>query len=72
MSMNRKLLRDADFQEAMEREKRIRVFQNNAIIDMSSSIVRFDDDTVVTQSGVGDLMYHRRSACEFFELRKRT
>ncbi|MCU6710967.1 hypothetical protein M6D81_19915 [Paenibacillus sp. J5C_2022] len=72
MSMNRRLLTDADFQEALEREKKIRVFQDNAIIDMSSSIVRFDDDTVVTQSGVGDLMYHRRSECEFFELRRRS
>lgn len=71
MSMHRKLMTDNDLQEAADKGKRIRVFRDSAIVDGSSLIVRFDDAVVVTQSGVGDLMYHERSACEFFELRRR-
>ncbi|WP_168121072.1 hypothetical protein [Paenibacillus sp. HB172176] len=71
MSINRKLLTDSDFEEALEKQTRIRVFRDNQIIDASSTIVRFDSSTVVTQSSVSDLMYHARSECEFFDLRKR-
>ncbi|MFD0588609.1 hypothetical protein ACFQZE_11390 [Paenibacillus sp. GCM10027627] len=71
MSVIRKLATDADFEEALEKGTRIRVFQHNHIIDAASLIVRFDDATVVTQSGVGDFMYHKREECEFFELKKR-
>lgn len=71
MSLNRKLLTNADFEEALQKGTRIRVFQDNHIVDASSVIVRFDENTVVTQSTVSDLMYHNRSACEFFDLRKR-
>ena len=71
MSINRKLLTDADLEEALEKHTRIRVFRDNQIIDASSTIVRFDSHTVVTQSSVSDLMYHNRSDCEFFALRKR-
>ncbi|MEK3881997.1 hypothetical protein [Paenibacillus sp. PL2-23] len=71
MSLNRKLLTDADFQEALDKGTRIRVFRDNQIVDASSVLVRFDENTVVTQSSVSDLMYHTRAACEFFDLRKR-
>lgn len=71
MSINRRLLTDADLEEALQKGTRIRVFQDNHIVDSSSVIVRFDEGTVVTQSGVSDLMYHRRADCEIFELRKR-
>lgn len=71
MSLNRRLLTDADFEEALQKGTRIRVFHDNHIVDASSLIVRFDDNTIVTQSTVSDLMYHKRSECEFFDLRKR-
>lgn len=71
MSLNRRLLTDSDFEEALNKGNRIRVFQDNQIVDASSIIVRYDERTVVTQSSVSDLMYHKRKDCEFFDLRKR-
>ncbi|MDQ6420286.1 hypothetical protein RB620_12655 [Paenibacillus sp. LHD-117] len=71
MSLNRRLLTDADFEEALQKGTRIRVFKDNHIVDASSVIVRFDERTVVTQASVSDLMYHKRAECEFFDLRKR-
>lgn len=71
MSLNRRLLTDTDFEEALQKGTRVRVFRDNQILDASSLIVRFDDRTVVTQSSVSDLMYHNRAECEFFDLRKR-
>ncbi|MHA6485451.1 hypothetical protein ACX1C1_26510 [Paenibacillus sp. strain BS8-2] len=70
MSLNRKLWTDADLEEALQNGTRIRVFRDNLIVDDRSVIVRFDDRTVVTQSGVSDLMYHNRADCEFFDHRK--
>lgn len=70
MSVNRRLTTDADFEEALQQGTRIRVFRDNHIVDASALIVRYDDRIVVTQSGVGDLMYHRRAECEMFSLRK--
>ncbi|WP_139996246.1 hypothetical protein [Paenibacillus paridis] len=71
MSINRRLNTDSDFEEVMEQQQRIRVFQDNQLIDSSSLVVRFDDSVIVTQSGVSDIAYHNRKACEFFLLRKR-
>lgn len=71
MARNRKLITDRDFQEAMERETSIRVFQDDHIIDSGGTVVRFDERTVVVQSGVSELAYHRREQCEFFEMAKR-
>jgi hypothetical protein len=71
MAQSIRLLTDSDFQEVMERQARLRVFKDDHIIDTGGVIVRFDDHTVVVQTGVGDLAYHTRAACEFFELRKR-
>jgi len=71
MALNIRLLTDQDFEEAMQRQARLRVFKNDHIIDSNGIIVRFDNQLVVVQSGVGDLAYHSREACEFFELRKR-
>lgn len=71
MSLNRRLWTDADFEEALQKGTRIRVFRDNHIVDGSSVIVRFDDATVVTQSSVSDLMYHERAGCEFFDIRRR-
>lgn len=72
MSINRRLTTDADFQEALERGFRMRVFKDDHIVDSGGVILRFDDNTVVIQSSVSELAYHPRHACEFFELRKRT
>ena len=71
MATNRRLHTDRDFEEVIEQQQRIRVFQDNQIIDASSLVVRFDDSIVVTQSGVSDIAYHNRKECEFFALRKR-
>ncbi|CAM4484984.1 hypothetical protein FHS16_004940 [Paenibacillus endophyticus] len=71
MAINRRLSTDLDFEEVLEQQQRIRVFQNNQLIDASSLVVRFDDSIIVTQSGVSDIAYHNRKDCEFFVLRKR-
>lgn len=71
MAQTVRLVTDLDFEEAMERQSRLRVFKNDHIIDTGGVIVRFDEQTIVVQSGIGDLAYHARNACEFFELRKR-
>ncbi|WP_138752807.1 hypothetical protein [Paenibacillus sinopodophylli] len=71
MAINRRLSTDLDFEEVLEQQHRIRVFQNNQLIDASSLVVRFDDNIIVTQSGVSDIAYHNRNECEFFVLRKR-
>lgn len=71
MGINRRLNTDSDFEEVIEQQQRIRVFQNNQLIDSSSLVVRFDDNLIVTQSGVSDIAYHNRKECEFFVLRKR-
>ncbi|RKN86987.1 hypothetical protein [Paenibacillus ginsengarvi] len=70
MSRNQRLLTDRDFTEAMERESAIRVFKDDLMIDSGGIVIRFDNDTVVIQSGVSELAYHERSSCEFFEMRK--
>lgn len=72
MSINRRLITDADFQEAMERQLRMRVFKDDHIADSGGIILRFDDNTVVIQSSVSELAYHDRRACEFFELKRKT
>lgn len=71
MASNRRLQTDQDFNEAMERQTRIRVFQDDHVVDAGGVIIRFDDQTVVIQASVSDLAYHSRSQCEFFEMRKR-
>lgn len=71
MAQTIRLVTDLDFEEAMERQSRLRVFKNDHIIDTGGVIVRFDERTIVVQSGIGDLAYHVRQDCEFFELRKR-
>ncbi|WP_054028272.1 hypothetical protein [Bacillus sp. FJAT-28004] len=71
MAINRRLSTDQDFEEVIELQQRIRVFQDNQLIDSSSLVVRFDDSIIVTQSGVSDIAYHNRKECEFFLLRKR-
>lgn len=71
MAINRRLSTDLDFEEVLEQQQRIRVFQNNQLVDASSLVVRFDDSIIVTQSGVSDIAYHNRKECEFFVLRKR-
>ncbi|ALS23915.1 MULTISPECIES: hypothetical protein [Paenibacillus] len=67
----RRLLTDQDFQEAMDRQVAVRVFQNDHIVDSGGIIIRFTDTSIVTQSGVSDVTYHQRNACEFFEMKKR-
>ncbi|KRE48795.1 hypothetical protein [Paenibacillus sp. Soil522] len=71
MAINRRLHTDCDFEEVIRQQQRIRVFQDNQLIDSSSLVVRFDDSIIVTQSGISDISYHNRKECEFFVLRKR-
>ncbi|WP_159882644.1 hypothetical protein [Paenibacillus puerhi] len=70
MAQNRRLLTDQDFQEAADRQRPIRVFKDDHVVDFGGIIVRFTEETVVIQTGVSDLTYHSRTACEFFETRK--
>lgn len=70
MALSIRLLTDQDFEEAQQRQARLRVFKNDHMIDTNGIIVRFDANTVVIQSGVGDLAYHSRGDCEFFEVRR--
>ncbi|MFB5763708.1 hypothetical protein [Paenibacillus medicaginis] len=70
MPTNRKLWTDGDFQEAIDRHLPVRIFENDQLVGSGGCIIRFDDTTVVIQSGVDDLAYHDRDRCEFFELRR--
>ncbi len=66
----RQLWTEQDFQEALDRQLRIRVFRNDHMVDNETHIIRFTDDTVITQSGVSELTYHPRQDSQFFELKK--
>ncbi|WP_438445331.1 hypothetical protein [Gorillibacterium sp. sgz5001074] len=67
MARNRKLMTDADFQEAMTKRIPIRVFEDDMIVDPKGLIIRFDDSVIVVQSSVSEITYHQRKKCEFFE-----
>jgi len=68
MARNNRLVTDRDLQEAIERETPVRVFQNDEMVEAGSRIIRFDDNIVVTQSGVSEISHHRRDESEFFEM----
>ena len=70
MPITRELLTDADFEEAAAHKQRIRVFRNDHMIDSNTIIIRFTNETVITQSGVSDVTYHPRRDCQFYEIRK--
>ncbi|AHV97206.1 hypothetical protein [Paenibacillus sabinae] len=69
MPINRPLITDGDFQEAMQRQLPVRVFQDDHLINSGATIVRFTDTDVIIQSRVSDLTYYSRRDCEFFEVR---
>ncbi|GAK41734.1 hypothetical protein ACFSVM_00245 [Paenibacillus shunpengii] len=69
MATNRRLITNLDFEEAMTRKRRIRVFKDNQQIDSGGVIIRYDEMTIVIQSSVSDIAYHQRQDCEFFELK---
>ncbi|MFF2092844.1 hypothetical protein [Paenibacillus sp. NPDC058174] len=71
MALNRRLTTDRDFEEAVQREIRVRVFQDDYIVTSNGIIIRFDEETAVVQSGVSEIAYHDRRTCEFFEVRKK-
>jgi len=71
MPINRRLTTDQDFQDALDRQLRIRVFHNSHMVESGATIIRFTEDKIITQSSVSDLTYHSRLECEFFELKKR-
>nr|WP_253944670.1 hypothetical protein [Paenibacillus sp. NEAU-GSW1] len=64
------MLTDRDFEEAVQLETRVRVFQDDYIVTSSGVIIRFDERTIVVQSSVSEIDYHDRNSCEFFEMRK--
>lgn len=70
MPITRELLTDADFQEALDRKQRVRVFRDDHLIENNTHIIRFTEETIITQSGVSDITYHPRRDCQFFEIRK--
>ncbi|MDF2926502.1 MAG: hypothetical protein K0R57_5416 [Paenibacillaceae bacterium] len=67
MARNRRLTTDKDFQEALDREIPVRVFQNDHMVDSGGLIIRFDEQIIVVQSSVSQIAYHERRLCEFFE-----
>lgn len=69
MPINRPLLTDSDFQEAVDRKLPVRVFQDDHLVNSGATVVRFTDFDVVIQSRVSDLTYYSRKSCEFFEVR---
>jgi ribosome maturation factor RimP len=71
MAINRRLQTDEDFQEALEKQVRIRVFQNDHMVHSGGVLIRFDEQIIALQSSVSDLTYHPRELCEFFEMKKR-
>jgi len=71
MARNRRLLTDADFTEAMERQTAIRVFRNDQVVDSGGVVTRYDDRIVVIQRSVSELEYHDRKSSEFFEMPRR-
>lgn len=71
MAYNQKLITDSDLQQTMDRNIRIRVFQDDKMVDSNALIIRFTDDLVVTQSSLSDIMYHDRARCDFFEMKRR-
>ncbi len=70
MATNRKLEMESDFQEAMEQERTVRVFQGDEMINAGGLIIRFDPSMIAIQSSVSDLDYYDRHTCEFYELRR--
>ncbi|WP_106765839.1 hypothetical protein [Paenibacillus faecalis] len=70
MPIVRPLITDQDFQEAVDLQYKIRIFKDNHLIDSGTFVIRFTDETVVTQSEVSTLGYYKRNECDFFELRK--
>lgn len=70
MPILRRLITEQDFQEAVDRGLLIRVFRDNHLIESGSTLIRFTDETIITQSTVSDLTYHSRRDCQFFEIRK--
>lgn len=70
MATNRRLESEADFQEAMENERTVRVFRDDDMINAGGLIIRFDSSMIAIQSSVSDLDYYDRQACEFYELRR--
>ncbi|MFX3635808.1 MAG: hypothetical protein ACE3L7_27940 [Candidatus Pristimantibacillus sp.] len=69
MAVKHKLIKERDFEEAMQREDRVRVFEGDYIVNNGGIIIRFDDDIIVIQSSVSDVTYYSRNECEFFVVR---
>lgn len=70
MPIVRPLITDQDFQEAVDLKYKIRIFKDNHLIDSGTIVIRFTDETIITQSGVSTIGYYKREECEFFEVRK--
>ncbi|UNK16457.1 hypothetical protein MNQ98_18335 [Paenibacillus sp. N3/727] len=70
MPIVRPLITDQDFQEAADLQYKIRIFKDNHLIDSGTIVIRFTNETIITQSGISSLGYHKREECEFFEIRK--
>ncbi|CQR55420.1 hypothetical protein JI735_22900 [Paenibacillus sonchi] len=69
MPINRPLLTDSDFQEAVDRKLPVRVFEDDHLVNSGATVIRFTDSDVVIQSRVSDLAYYSRSTCQFYEVR---
>jgi hypothetical protein len=70
-AIHRRLVTDRDLEEAMENRSRIRVFEHDQFVHSGGIIIRFDDATVVIQSGASDIFHFSRESCELFQLKRR-
>ncbi|KWX82651.1 hypothetical protein AMQ83_32475 [Paenibacillus riograndensis] len=69
MPINRPLLTDSDFQEAVDRKLPVRVFEDDHLVNSGATVIRFTDSAVVIQSRVSDLAYYYRSTCQVYGVR---
>ncbi|NMO98207.1 hypothetical protein [Paenibacillus lemnae] len=69
MPIVRPLFSDQDFQEAVDQQYEVRVFKEDQLVHAGTTVIRFTDQTVVTQSDVSNVDYYSRTECQFYELR---
>ncbi|MNW28712.1 hypothetical protein D3C74_55490 [compost metagenome] len=69
MPINRRLNTDADFQEVLDLQIPVRIFEADQLVGSGGVVIRFDDQTIVVQRSVSEVDYHSRDNCEFFALK---
>lgn len=70
MARNHRLQTEQDYEEALSKQFRIRVFKDGHVIGAGGTIVRYDDSIVVVQYSVSEIDYLERNTCEFFVMKQ--